>query len=148
MSTSKDGKDPKGKSVGTVIAVTPPRVLLVEDSLSDVLTTSINLKLHNVLVSAVPVPRIALEALNALLAQDLVVNLVLTVDRVPDGGMSGYDLLMEIKKSPKFNHLPVVIMSDLLIPERVQKCLDGGAKNYIQKPINFAGVRHGILSYI
>ncbi|CAO2163592.1 unnamed protein product [Urochloa humidicola] len=144
MSSSKDGNDPKGKSVGTVITVTPPRVLLVEDSLSDVLTTSFNLKRHNVLVSAVPFPRIALEALNA----ELVVNLVLTVDRVPNGGMSGYDLLMEIKKSPKLNHLPVVIMSDFLIPERVQKCLDGGAKNYIQKPIDFIGVRHHILNYI
>ncbi|OEL24656.1 Two-component response regulator ORR12, partial [Dichanthelium oligosanthes] len=75
-----------------------------------------------------------------------VVNLILTVDRMPDH-ISGYDLLMEVKKSPKLNHLPVVITSVDRIPERVKKCLDGGAKDYIQKPIDYTDVPR-ILRYI
>ncbi|PUZ51200.1 hypothetical protein GQ55_6G162100 [Panicum hallii var. hallii] len=141
MSASNDGNDPKGKSAETAINIAPPRVLLVDDSPSDCVTTSINLGRHDVLVTAVEGPRQALEILNS----EHVVNLVLTVDCMPH--MNGYDLLMEMKKSPKLNHLPVVITSEDIIPDRVKKCMDGGAKDYIQKPINSSNIA-SILSYI
>uniref|UniRef100_K3YKV5 Response regulatory domain-containing protein n=1 Tax=Setaria italica TaxID=4555 RepID=K3YKV5_SETIT len=51
------------------------------------------------------------------------------------------------QKSPKLNHLPVVIISDDMIHERVKRCLDGGAKDYIQKPMEYSHVTR-ILSYI
>jgi hypothetical protein len=49
MSASNDGNDPKGKSAETAINIAPPRVLLVDDSPSDCVTTSINLGRHDVL---------------------------------------------------------------------------------------------------
>ena len=48
MSASNDGSDPKGKSVETAINIAP-RVLLVDDSPSDCVTTSIYLRRHDVL---------------------------------------------------------------------------------------------------
>ena len=48
MSASNDGNDPKGKSVKTAINIAP-RVLLIDDSPSDCVTTSINLRRHDVL---------------------------------------------------------------------------------------------------
>ena len=48
MSASNDGNDPKGKSVKTDINIAP-RVLLIDDSPSDCVTTSINLRRHDVL---------------------------------------------------------------------------------------------------
>ncbi|RCV30794.1 hypothetical protein SETIT_6G124300v2 [Setaria italica] len=138
MWASNDGNDP----VETTNTIGSPRVLLVDDSPSDCLRTCVHLRRHNVLVTAVKFPWQALELLN----QEHVVNLVLTVDRILDH-MSGYDLLMEVKKSPKLNHLPVVIISDDMIHERVKRCLDGGAKDYIQKPMEYSHVTR-ILSYI
>uniref|UniRef100_A0A0E0EL20 Response regulatory domain-containing protein n=1 Tax=Oryza meridionalis TaxID=40149 RepID=A0A0E0EL20_9ORYZ len=44
-------------------------------------------------------------------------------------------LSMKEAKSPKLAHLPVVIASSDNIPERIRKCLDGGAKDYILKPV-------------
>uniref|UniRef100_K3YN96 Response regulatory domain-containing protein n=1 Tax=Setaria italica TaxID=4555 RepID=K3YN96_SETIT len=50
-------------------------------------------------------------------------------------------------KSPKLNHLPVVITCTNVFTERVKRCLDGGAKDFIAKPIKVDDVPH-ILSYI
>ncbi|RCV08343.1 hypothetical protein SETIT_1G318300v2 [Setaria italica] len=50
-------------------------------------------------------------------------------------------------KSPRFNHLPVVIACTEDILERIKKCLDGGAKDYVIKPIKVVNVPY-LLSYI
>ncbi|EAZ06813.1 hypothetical protein OsI_29056 [Oryza sativa Indica Group] len=73
------------------------------------------------------------------------VNMIVSDYCMPD--MTGYDLLMEVKKSPKLAHLPVVIASSDNIPERIRKCLDGGAKDYILKPVKIVDLPR-ILNYI
>jgi hypothetical protein len=47
MSTSKDGNDPKGKSVETAITNTSPWVLIVENCQIDCFLTSYLLRGHN-----------------------------------------------------------------------------------------------------
>ncbi|OEL38506.1 Two-component response regulator ORR12 [Dichanthelium oligosanthes] len=86
-------------------------------------------------------PKQALEFLDA----EHDVKLIITDYCMP--GMTGYDLLMEVKESPKLKHIPVVIMSSDNIPERIKKCLDAGAKDYIMKPLNAVDVPR-LLSYI
>uniref|UniRef100_A0A0E0AUV9 Response regulatory domain-containing protein n=1 Tax=Oryza glumipatula TaxID=40148 RepID=A0A0E0AUV9_9ORYZ len=73
------------------------------------------------------------------------VNMIVSDYCMPN--MTGYDLLMEVEKSPKLAHLPVVIASSDNIPERIRKCLDGGAKDYILKPVKIVDVPR-ILNYI
>ncbi|KAG2584439.1 hypothetical protein PVAP13_6KG305100 [Panicum virgatum] len=118
-----------------------PHVLLVEDSCVDRLVASRLLKSFNVRVTAVEGPKEALKFLD--MEHD--VQLILTDYCMPD--MTGYDLLVEVKKSPKLNHLPVVITCTDDIPERIKMCLDGGAKDYIIKPIKVDNVSR-LLSYI
>ncbi|KAG2579273.1 two-component response regulator ORR12-like [Panicum virgatum] len=118
-----------------------PHVLLVEDSCVDRLVASRLLKSFNIRVTAVEGPKEALTFLD--MEHDVL--LILTDYCMPD--MTGYDLLVEVKKSPKLNHLPVVITCTEDIPERIKMCLDGGAKDYIIKPIKVADVPR-LLSYI
>ncbi|CAL5005939.1 unnamed protein product [Urochloa decumbens] len=118
-----------------------PHVLLVDDSCVDRLVTSRALKSCNVKVTVVEGAKQALEFLD--MEHD--VKLILTDYCMPD--MTGYDFLVEVKKSPKLNHLPVVITCTDDVPERIKKCLDGGAKDYIIKPIKVDNVPH-LLSYI
>ncbi|XP_062195247.1 two-component response regulator ORR12-like, partial [Phragmites australis] len=83
------------------------------------------------------------QAIEVLDAHD--VKMIVTNYCMPD--MTGYGLLMEVKNSPKLRHLPVVIVSSDNIPERIKMCLDGGAREYIPKPIMASDVPR-ILSYI
>ncbi|KAL6842447.1 hypothetical protein ACP4OV_027682 [Aristida adscensionis] len=119
-----------------------PHVLLVDDSPIDRLLASKVLKRLNIRVTAVEGPKEALKFLET----EHDVKLILTNFRMPD--MTGYDLLMQVKESPKLKHLPVVIASGDNIPERVQMCLNGGAKEYISKPVKEDDDVRRILSYI
>ncbi|KAL6644254.1 hypothetical protein ACP70R_015862 [Stipagrostis hirtigluma subsp. patula] len=118
-----------------------PHVLIVDDTPLDRLVASMVLKRFNIRVTTVEGPKQALEFLDT----EHDVNLILTDYCMPD--MTGYDLLMEVKESPKLKHLPVVVASSDDIPERIKMCLDGGAKEYIVKPIKDVHVPR-ILSYI
>ncbi|KAG2578448.1 two-component response regulator ORR12-like [Panicum virgatum] len=123
------------------MATDAPHVLVVDDSLVDRLVASRVLKACNIRVTVKEGPKQALEFLN----MEYDVKLILTDYCMPD--MTGYDLLIEVKKSPTLKHIPVVIMSSDNIPERMKKCLDAGAKEYIIKPLNIVDVPR-VLSYI
>ncbi|KAG2583577.1 two-component response regulator ORR12-like [Panicum virgatum] len=123
------------------MATDAPHVLVVDDTFLDRLVASRVLKSCNIRVTIMEGPKQALEFLN--MEHD--VKLILTDYCMPD--MTGYDLLVEIKESPKLKHIPVVIMSSDNIPERMKKCFDAGAKEYIIKPLNAIDVPR-VLSYI
>ncbi|KAG2583582.1 hypothetical protein PVAP13_6KG234700 [Panicum virgatum] len=123
------------------MATDAPHVLVVDDTFLDRLVASHVLKSCNIRVTIMEGPKQALEFLNV----EHDVKLILTDYCMPD--MTGYDLLMEIKESPKLKHIPVVIMSSDNIPERMKKCLDAGAKEYIIKPLTAVDVPR-VLSYI
>ncbi len=48
-------------------------------------------------------------------------------------GKSGFDFLIEIKKDPEFESIPIIIVSNLGQREEIQKGLELGAKDYIVK---------------
>ncbi|KAJ1278837.1 hypothetical protein BS78_04G109800, partial [Paspalum vaginatum] len=123
------------------MALVTPHMLIVDDTFLDHLVASRVLKNFYFSVTIVVSPMQALEFLDA----EHDVNLILTNYCMPD--MTGYDLLMEVKESPRLNHILVVIMSSDDISERKKKCLDARAKDYIIKPLSVVDVPH-ILSYI
>ncbi|KAL6640124.1 hypothetical protein ACP70R_015872 [Stipagrostis hirtigluma subsp. patula] len=141
MSSAKDGNDSKGTGVEKVMVDASPHVLVVDDSFVDRCVVSMALKHSNIRVTAVEGPKQALNFLDT----EHDVKMIVTDYCMPD--MTGFDLLMEVKKSPKLAHLPVVIVSSDNIPERIKMCLDGGAMDYIIKPIKIADVPR-ILSHI
>ncbi|XP_027357379.1 two-component response regulator ORR9-like isoform X2 [Abrus precatorius] len=63
------------------------------------------------------------------------VNLIMTDYCMP--GMSGYDLLKRVKGS-SWKDVPVVIMSSENEPSRISMCLEGGAEEFLLKPLQLS----------
>ncbi|KAK7385170.1 hypothetical protein VNO78_30882 [Psophocarpus tetragonolobus] len=66
------------------------------------------------------------------------VNMIMTDYCMP--GMSGYDLLKRIKGS-SWKDVPVVIMSSENIPSRITMCLEGGAEEFLLKPLQISDLK-------
>ncbi|XP_010538987.1 PREDICTED: two-component response regulator ORR9-like isoform X2 [Tarenaya hassleriana] len=67
------------------------------------------------------------------------VNLIMTDYCMP--GMSGYDLLKRVKGSSSWKNVPVVVMSSENVPSRVSMCLEGGAEEFLLKPVRLSDVK-------
>ncbi|KAG6419798.1 hypothetical protein SASPL_116310 [Salvia splendens] len=65
------------------------------------------------------------------------VNLIMTDYSMP--GISGYDLLKRIKDS-SWKDVPVVVMSSENVPSRINMCLEGGAEEFLLKPVKLSDV--------
>ncbi|XP_030537329.1 two-component response regulator ORR9-like isoform X2 [Rhodamnia argentea] len=63
------------------------------------------------------------------------VNLIMTDYCMP--GMSGYDLLRRVKGS-YWKDVPVVVMSSENVPSRINMCLEGGADEFLLKPVRLS----------
>lgn len=51
-------------------------------------------------------------------------------------GMSGFDTLRYFRGNPKTLTLPIIIVTARGFVEDVERCLEGGASDYIQKPFD------------
>lgn len=63
------------------------------------------------------------------------VNLIITDYSMP--GMNGYDLLKKVKGSSR-KDIPVVVMSSENVPSRINMCLEGGAEEFLLKPVRLS----------
>lgn len=52
-------------------------------------------------------------------------------------GKNGYDIITEIRNTPAYAHIPVIITSTSSTPVIMQKCLAMGAADYLVKPDTF-----------
>jgi len=52
-------------------------------------------------------------------------------------GKNGYDIISEIKATPAYTHIPVIITSTSSTPAFIDKCLNLGAAGYMVKPDTF-----------
>lgn len=118
-----------------VVGRDPPRVLLVDDSRNDLHAAARVLKSFDIRVTVVDDANIALQMLN----MEPFVSMIVSKYELPD--MNGCELLVEIKKSPILENIPVVIVSSEKDLDTVKKCLDAGAKDYVLKPIGPANLR-------
>jgi PAS domain S-box-containing protein len=50
--------------------------------------------------------------------------------------MSGIEVLQALKQNPAWSHLPVIMLSALTDVERIARCIELGAEDYLPKPIN------------
>ncbi|KAK9270242.1 hypothetical protein L1049_025819 [Liquidambar formosana] len=67
--------------------------------------------------------------------QGLKVNMIMTDYCMP--GMNGYDLLKRVKGS-SWKDVPVVVMSSENVPSRISMCLEGGAEEFLLKPVQLS----------
>ena len=50
--------------------------------------------------------------------------------------MSGFDILSEVRKHPKFEHLPIIILTSSIKTENKLQALDLGATDFLAKPLD------------
>ncbi|XP_073146683.1 two-component response regulator ARR17-like isoform X1 [Henckelia pumila] len=63
------------------------------------------------------------------------INLIITDYNMP--GITGYDLLKRVKDS-SWKDIPVVVMSSENVPSRINKCMEGGAEEFLLKPLTLS----------
>ncbi|XP_031491523.1 two-component response regulator ORR9-like [Nymphaea colorata] len=118
-------------------------VLAVDDSLVDRKILERLLRVSSYQVTSVESGSKALEFLGLMddmdsssrRRQDMKVNLIITDYCMP--GMSGYELLKRIKES-SCKDIPVVVMSSENVPSRISRCLEGGAEEFLLKPVRLS----------
>ncbi|GJN01355.1 hypothetical protein PR202_ga18617 [Eleusine coracana subsp. coracana] len=106
-------------------------VLAVDDSNVDRALIAKILRSSKYRVTTVDSATRALELLCLGLLPD--VNMIITDYWMP--GMTGYDLLKRVKESSELKEIPVVIMSSENVPNRITRCLEEGAEDFLLKPV-------------
>ncbi|MEY2666445.1 MAG: hypothetical protein RLZZ384_616, partial [Pseudomonadota bacterium] len=62
--------------------------------------------------------------------------------------MDGVSATIEIRKDPKFTHLPIVAMTANAMPQDKENCKNAGMNDYISKPIDPAELFRALLKWI
>ncbi|PKA48101.1 Two-component response regulator ARR3 [Apostasia shenzhenica] len=107
-------------------------VLAVDDSSVDRALVAHLLRRSKYRVTTVDSGRKALELLGVML-QERNVSMIITDFWMPE--MTGFELLKEIKGSTELKEIPVVIMSSENVPNRISRCLEEGAEDFLIKPL-------------
>jgi len=114
------------------------RILVVEDE-TDV-QDMIRLMLERVGYEAIPALNVP-AAVEILRAQPLPDVMLLDL-MLP--GISGLELLKQMREKSYFDNVPVIIVSAMADPDKIREGLDMGADRYITKP----GIAHNLLKTI
>ena len=110
-------------------AVTPSRILVVDDNASnrDLLARRLQRQGHTVLQAE--------DGASALtLVEKEAFDLVLLDLMMP--GISGYDVLTLLKADPRFQEIPVIMISALTELDSIVRCIEAGADDYLAKPFD------------
>ena len=69
-----------------------------------------------------------------LLADNSDVAIVLMDIMMPE--MDGYESMHEIRKQPKYKHLPIIALTAKAMKDDKVKCIEAGANDYLAKPVD------------
>ncbi|CAL9081971.1 unnamed protein product [Musa acuminata subsp. burmannicoides] len=104
-------------------------VLAVDDSSVDRALIATILRSSKYRVTTVDSGKRALE----LLTLEPNISMIITDYWMPE--MTGYELLKSVKESSKLREIPVVVMSSENVPNRINRCLEEGAVDFLLKPV-------------
>ncbi|CAI9260357.1 unnamed protein product [Lactuca saligna] len=111
------------------------RAVVVDDQRGQLMYASRMLRTSSFeVIAAVESGEAALDFLGLTGENDVKVDVDLILTDHDMTGISGYELLLELKKS-ELSNVPVVILSADANEERVKKCMDGGALMFLEKPL-------------
>ncbi|MEI6950142.1 response regulator [Paraflavisolibacter sp. H34] len=68
--------------------------------------------------------------------QELPAVILVDYDISPGNGL---ELLQELKRHPKYGHIPVIILGESDDPDLVRECYRQGANSFVAKPSTFGG---------
>ena len=74
-------------------------------------------------------------------------NLILLDVQLPDG-ITGLDLLIELRQEPQWQHLPVVMVTAMAMAGDRERCLNAGANDYLSKPVRVVQLEDILLRYL
>jgi CheY-like chemotaxis protein len=77
----------------------------------------------------------------SLIARVKPVAVVLDI-MMPD--LSGLEVLRFIRRDPRLEHIPVVVVSARNLPEDIQHGMDAGASLYLSKPVSYQDLKSAI----
>jgi len=106
----------------------PPRVYIVDDQRAPRVAASCTLKVSKCDVETFGSAADLLESIQSGEVPDL----ILADIRMP--GIDGFGLCRELRTNPRTNHLPIILMSGVPIPEVRVEGFEAGANDFIQKP--------------
>ena len=109
--------------------VTPSTILAVDDDLDTRLILEYRLKQNGHQVVTTYDGRYALELMHQQSFDLVLIDMMMPV-------MNGIDLLTAIKSDPDLRHTPVLMMSAVNHRENVVSCIQMGAEDFLDKPID------------
>ncbi|MFN3742564.1 MAG: response regulator transcription factor [Anaerolineales bacterium] len=115
----------------------PKTILIVEDELdaAEMLAEMMRVSGYRVLKAYSSGPALMLLSVE-------VPDLVLLDIMMPD--ISGLEVLRYIRREPRLQHIPVIILSAKNLPSDIKAGLDAGATLYLTKPIGYQELKSAI----
>jgi len=110
-------------------------ILLVEDTMSNILTVGDYLESHGY---QVVIARDGLEALEKVEAQHT--DLILMDIQMPV--MDGLEATRRLRADPRFASTPIIALTALAMPGDRERCLEAGASEYMSKPVSLKKLLH------
>lgn len=111
------------------VALKPARLLVVDDNKVNRLLLTRSLELQGHAVKSADNGRVALEML-----REEPFDLALLDIEMPE--KDGFEVLAEIAADRKLRDLPVIVTSSLEGVENIVRCIELGAEDYLNKPVN------------
>ncbi|MEK8129337.1 response regulator [Paenibacillus filicis] len=106
------------------------KVLLVDDDLRNTFALSKVLRQHGLDVVMADNGKLALERLESEPGIELVImDIMMPV-------MDGYEAMRHIRSNPSFQHLPIIALTAKAMAGDRERCMEGGANDYMTKPID------------
>jgi CheY-like chemotaxis protein len=106
------------------------KVLVVDDDARNIFALTTLLENHEMEPLSATNGRQAIE----LIKQQEDIGIVLMDIMMPE--MDGYQTMMEIRRDPKFEALPILALTAKAMKGDRDKCLAAGASDYVAKPVN------------
>jgi CheY-like chemotaxis protein/CHASE3 domain sensor protein/putative methionine-R-sulfoxide reductase with GAF domain len=106
------------------------KVLVVDDDARNIYSLTHVLEDEGLKCLAAENGKVALQ----MLADNPGIDMILMDVMMPE--MDGYDATKEIRKSGKYEHLPIIALTAKAMKGDREKCLSAGMSDYISKPIN------------
>jgi DNA-binding response OmpR family regulator len=119
----------------------PKKIIIVEDEpdTAEMFAEMMRLSGHHVLKSYGGTPAIA------LISHEIPDAVVLDV-MMPD--LSGLEVLRFIRRDPRLEQIPVIVVSAKSLPSDIKSGLDAGANVYLTKPVAFQDLNDAVRDVI